>query len=153
MVEQHLQGWRGRMGEPKTDLSVLIKHFEVHNKTEGKSPRTVKWYNEVLGLLYRWLKATGRSTDLHSIDEMVIREYIINLQDRPGTKGKRASSHTVYNRVNALRSFFAWLKAQGLTEEHVLQKLKQPRTSELVIENATGMANQRAPSYSFGRCY
>ena len=43
-------------GQANLDLSVLIKHFEVPNKTEGKSPRTVGWYNEVLSLLYRWLQ-------------------------------------------------------------------------------------------------
>ncbi|MCH8988223.1 MAG: hypothetical protein IIA92_05385 [Chloroflexi bacterium] len=41
----------------KTDLSVLIQHFEVHNKTEGKSPRTVGWYNEVLGMFIKWLRS------------------------------------------------------------------------------------------------
>ena len=44
------------MDKANLDLSVLIKHFEVPNKTEGKSPRTVGWYNEVLSLLYRWLQ-------------------------------------------------------------------------------------------------
>ena len=29
----------------KRDLSVLFEYFEVHNRTEGKSPRTVEWYN------------------------------------------------------------------------------------------------------------
>ena len=25
------------------DIKTLIDHFEVHNRTEGKSPRTVGW--------------------------------------------------------------------------------------------------------------
>jgi hypothetical protein len=51
------------MDKSGTDLSVLIKHFEVYNRTEGKSPRTVGWYNEVLGLLYRQLQEQGRSAN------------------------------------------------------------------------------------------
>jgi site-specific recombinase XerD len=125
------------MDKSGTDLSTLIRHFEVHNRTEGKSLRTVGWYNEVLGLLHRWLQEEGLSTALGSMDEMVIREFIIYLQGRPGCKGESMSSHSIYNRVNALRSFFGWLYARGYTEEHVLRDLKQPKTADLIIEPLT----------------
>jgi len=125
------------MDKSNFDLSVLMRHFEVHNRTEGKSARTVGWYNEVLGLLYRWLQEQSIPTILDSIDEMVIREFIMDLQGRPGIKGKAMSSHSIYNRVNALRSFFSWLHDQGYTTEHVLRDLKQPKTSELIVEPLT----------------
>ncbi len=35
------------MDKSRMELYVLMQHIEVHNKTEGKSPRTVGWYNEV----------------------------------------------------------------------------------------------------------
>ena len=101
------------MDKSSTDLSVAIRHFEVHNRTEGKSIRTVGWYNEVLGLLFRWLQGQGMPTTLESIDEMRVREFILYLQGRPGCKNKTMSSHTLYNRVNALRSFFSWLNRKG----------------------------------------
>ena len=41
------------MHEHDVDLSVLIERFEVHNRTEGKSPRTVDWYNQVLDSLVK----------------------------------------------------------------------------------------------------
>ena len=41
---------------PNFDLTTLISHFEVHNRTEGKSPRTVEWYNDVLRLFLDWLR-------------------------------------------------------------------------------------------------
>lgn len=132
------------MDKSSTDLSVLIKHSEVHNRTEGKSPRTVGWYNEVLGLLYRWLQEQGMSSNLGRIDKMVIREFIIYLQGRPGTKSKTMSSHSIYNRVNALRSFFNWLHERGYTEEHVLRDLKQPKTADLIIEPLTQEEIERA---------
>ena len=129
------KNWRWEtMDKSNFDLLALMRHFEVHNKTEGKSGRTVEWYNEVLGLLYRWLKDEGMPTTLDSIDEMVVREFIIYLQGRPGNKARTMSTHSIYNRVNALRSFFAWLHQQGYTEVHVLQGLKQPKTAELIIE-------------------
>ena len=47
-----MQQRQNTMDRSNTDLSVLMKHFEVHNKTEGKPSRTVDWYKEVLGLLH-----------------------------------------------------------------------------------------------------
>jgi site-specific recombinase XerD len=44
------------------------------------------------------------------------------------------SSHSIYNRVNALKSFFNWLHSKGYTQEHVLRDMKQPKTADLLIE-------------------
>ena len=44
------------------------------------------------------------------------------------------SSHSVSNRVRALRAFFAWVADQEYSKDHVLKKLKVPRTSIQVIE-------------------
>ena len=136
MGQPRIIGWK-TMDKASTDLSVVMKHFEVHNRTEGKSIRTVEWYNEVLGLLYRWLREQGAPTSLGSIDEMTVREFILDFQGRPGNKNRSMSSHSVYNRVNALRSFFAWLSERAYTEEHVLKNLKQPRTADVIIEPLT----------------
>ena len=128
---------RGTMDKHNTDLSVAIMHFKVHNRTEGKSVRSVQWYNEVLGLLYRWLREDGRPTSLGSIDEMVVREFVLDLQGRPGWNDGTMSSHTIYNRVNALRSFFAWLGKKGYTDGNVLADLKQPKMARLIVEPLT----------------
>jgi site-specific recombinase XerD len=125
------------MDKSDLDLSVLIKHFEIHNRTEGKSPRTVEWYNEVLHLLNRWLQEQNMPTTLGFMNEMVIRQFTLHLQGRLGTKAKSMSSHSIYNRVNALRSFFGWLHERGYTEEHVLRNLRQPKTADLIIEPLT----------------
>jgi integrase/recombinase XerC/integrase/recombinase XerD len=97
----------------------------------------VEWYREVLGRLQRWLEADGRPTRLRDIDDMTIREFIVYFQQQPGTKGPTVSSHTVYNRVNALRSFFGWLYRQGYTRENVLANMKQPKTTKIIIEPLT----------------
>ena len=36
---------RETMAKYKVELSVLMRHFEVRNRTEGKPARTVGWYN------------------------------------------------------------------------------------------------------------
>jgi integrase/recombinase XerC/integrase/recombinase XerD len=121
---------------PEIPLPRLVRIFEIHNLTEGKSPATVKWYNDVLGLFIRWFEEEGRSTALGDISEMDVREYILHLQERPGVRGK-TSSHTVSNRVRAIRAFFAWLARAGFSEDHLLKNLKVPKTSERIVEPLT----------------
>ena len=40
VVNSQSNRWEN-MDKSNTDLSVLTRHFEVHNRTEGKSSRTV----------------------------------------------------------------------------------------------------------------
>ncbi len=121
------------MDKSKMELSVLLQHMEVHNKTEGKSPRTVEWYNEVLGQFIKWLKEDGSSTAIGDIDEYTVRRFIQYAQEKPGIKG-RLSTHTVANRVRALKAFFAWVARKGYTIDVLLKDLRPPRTVQQVIE-------------------
>ena len=65
------------------DITTFIKHFDVHNRTEGKSPRTVEWYNEVLQLFLGWLTKNGLSTGLDQIEEPEVRSFVLHLQQTP----------------------------------------------------------------------
>lgn len=124
------------MDKSNIDLSVLIQHFEVHNKTEGKSVRTVEWYNQALTMFQEWLKDQGMPTTIGSLGEAEARGFVLYLQGRPGLWGA-ASTHTIANRVRALRAFFAWLDRKGYTEGHVLKDLKPPKVLQQVIEPLT----------------
>ena len=42
MEPQNKRQRKGPMDSGQTDLLDLMRHFEIHNKTEGKSPRTVE---------------------------------------------------------------------------------------------------------------
>ena len=126
----------------KMELSTLVHHFEVHNRTEGKSERTVEWYNQALDLFLDWLGGRGMPTALEHLGEGEVREFILYLQTRKGLWGP-VSSHTLNNRVRALRAFFAWLHRRGYTEEHRLQDLRPPKVVQKVIEPLTEEEIQR----------
>ncbi len=119
---------------PGFDIRTLTKHFEVHNLTEGKSPRTVEWYNEVLGLFLDWLVSNDLSTSLDQIGEPEARSFVLHLQQTPMRTGKATSSHTLSNRVRALRAFFSWLAKKGYTEAHRLKDMRPPKTVGRLIE-------------------
>ena len=124
------------MNPEKLELGKLAQKFEVHNKSDGKAERTVEWYNEVLGLFLDWLQAEGMSTFLDDVGEDEARLFILHLQGRDGLWGV-ASSHTVNNRVRALRAFFNWLYRQGHTDCHRLKDLKPPKVRQKAIEILT----------------
>ena len=118
------------------ELGALAKEFELHNRSEGKSPRTVQWYNDVLDLFEGWLESEGLGTSLADLWPNEVRRFILHLQERPGLRGP-ASSHTVNNRVRALRSFFNWLYSEGYTEEHRLARVRPPKAQRKVIDILT----------------
>ena len=61
---------RGLMHRKIVDLPVLMEHFEIHNRTEGKSPRTVEWYNLVPGQLCDCLGAVILPTPESGIQDI-----------------------------------------------------------------------------------
>ena len=124
------------MNPKKLDLSKLAEKFVVHKKSEGLSERTVEWYQQALGLFQTWLAEHGMSTCLDDIGEDEVRLFILYLKTRPGLRGL-ASSHTVNNRVRAIRAFFNWLYGEDYTECHRLEKVKPPKTRRKVIEILT----------------
>ena len=83
------------------DLVQQARRFEVNNRSDGKSPRTVQWYNRTVEVFTGWLESEGTSTRLDGLGEDVARLFILHLQERGGLWGK-GSSHTVNNRVRAL---------------------------------------------------
>lgn len=67
---------------------------------------------------------------------MEAREFILSLRGKKWN-GKSLSSHTLNNRVRALRAFFSWLAREGYTEENLLANLKPPKIAQTVIEPLT----------------
>ena len=58
-------------------LKDLIRYFDTYNRSDGKSPSTLRWYNQTLYMCLGWLIDTDRPTNLGSIDENTIREFIL----------------------------------------------------------------------------
>ena len=84
---------RGLMHRKIVELPLLMEQFEIHNRTEGKSPRTVEWYNLVLGQRCDWLESRDTPATLEHVDEMMIRRFILFLQEKSGTRAKTLSTH------------------------------------------------------------
>ena len=121
------------MEKRNIQLQDLIRYFDTYNRSDGKSPSTLRWYNQALNMFLGWLIETGRPTTLGSIDEDTVREFILWFQERL-VHGHKIKVPTVNNRVRALRAFFNWLYHKGYTETHLLQDIKPPRLPQVMVD-------------------
>ena len=130
------------MDKGNVSLDKLMLQYEAFNRTEGKTEKTVQWYNLSLHLFNEFLKKNNHSTLLRDLDLELIRTYILYLQKRPKFEGhpfipnrdERLSPVSIENHVRALKGFFNWLHKEGYTEEAVLARLKSPEVPRVLIE-------------------
>ncbi|MFC1954807.1 tyrosine-type recombinase/integrase, partial [Chloroflexota bacterium] len=116
-------------------IDELIRRYAVSNQADGKSPKTISWYNEMLGAFCGYFHASFDHCDLVLLDISKVREYVIYLQHKPNNnkRGNRSeqevllSPTTVQGHVRALKAFASWLFAEGYTDTNRLQNLKVPK--------------------------
>jgi site-specific recombinase XerD len=113
------------------ELDKLILHFAQSNKAEGKSPKTISWYTEMLTDFVRWLQHNGKSTTLAEFSVMNVREFVIHMQER------NLSPYTVQGHVGSLKAFDSWLFSEGYVTDKVLARLKKPKVPKKFIEPLT----------------
>lgn len=113
------------------DLAKLVSHFAQSNRAEGKSPKTVTWYTEMLFDLIRFLRATGREAILAELNAATAREFIIYEQSR------QISPYTVQAKVRALKAFSSWLFSEGYTSDNLLANVKLPKVPIKLVEPLT----------------
>lgn len=85
------------------ELDKLILHFAQSNKAEGKSPKTIGWYTEMLTGFARFLTVSGKSPVLEEFNVVSVREFVIHEQER------KISPYSVQGKVRALKAFASWL--------------------------------------------
>ncbi|MFC1902941.1 tyrosine-type recombinase/integrase [Chloroflexota bacterium] len=122
-------------------LSELIEYYEVCNRAEGKSSKTISWYSANLKSLCNYVKSRHLPDSLDTIDTKLLREYVLYLMKRtrynghPYTPAKTEllSSATIHGHVRTLRAFFNWLVVEGLAQNNPAKDLKPPKVSRKVV--------------------
>ncbi len=127
------------------ELKVLAQHFELFNRTEGKSQKTIRWYNLALRLFENFLIESEKSTKLVDLDESTVREFILYLQgknrwqDNPyvPTQLNKLAAISIQTYIRALRAFFNWLYKENYAMENRLGKLRPPKAPTKVTDVLT----------------
>jgi site-specific recombinase XerD len=140
------------------NLSGCIDYYEICNRAEDKSPKTVAWYTANLKSFHTYLKNRHLPDTLDKIDIKVLRQYILYLLKKnkyhghPITpeKPETLSAATVHGHVRTLRAFCNWLVAEGIIETSPAKDLKPPKvcrkvTSTLSDEEIRAIIGVLAP--------
>jgi site-specific recombinase XerD len=122
-------------------LSELIEYYEVCNRAEGKSPKTISWYSANLKSFRNYLKNRHLPDSLDNIDTKLLREYVLYLlkktryENHPYTPAKPEllSAATVHGHVRTLRAFSNWLVVEGMAQISPAKDLKPPKVVRKVV--------------------
>jgi site-specific recombinase XerD len=129
------------MQQEAKSLSEFIDYYEICNRAEDKSPRTVDWYTANLKSFHSYMKSRHLPDKPDKIDIKALRQYVLYLLKRnkyqvhPTTPEKREplSTSSVHGHVRTLRAFFSWLVAEGFIEANPAKDLKPPKLYQKVI--------------------
>jgi site-specific recombinase XerD len=131
-------------GKTKADMALptLIELFILSKQIEGRSPKTLSWYQANLERFANFM-TNGHAPTLHEITLDQARAFVAHLQGkttrfddhhmRP-TKEGGLSPHSVHAYVRTLKTFGSWLVEEGYVEVHPFERLKAPKLPETMIE-------------------
>lgn len=128
-----------------SSIGGLIYRYELSNRADGKSQKTVQWYNDMLRAFSLYIRAKRLGGNISAFNIEVARGYILYLRHRPKFEGhpytpqqdQPLSPKTVQCHVRALRAFSSWLYREGYTGENRLKNLKLPKAPVTVVEPLT----------------
>jgi site-specific recombinase XerD len=128
-------------------LSVdeLVRRYAVSNKADGKSPRTVNWYTEMLASFSDYARNELHNNDMPIFTLEAVRRYILFLREKHCFEGhpytpeqdRPLSVQTLRCHCRALKAFASWLHSEGYTAENRLKNLKLPRAPARMMEPLT----------------
>ena len=122
-------------------LSDLLDYYELCNRAEGKSPRTITWYSANLARFNSYLKSRHLPDSIEHTDTKLLRDYVLYLlkrhrfENHPYTpaKAEPLSTSTIHGHVRTLRAFFSWLVREGFIKSNITRELKAPKIVNKVI--------------------
>jgi len=63
-------------------LSECIDYYEICNRAEGKSPKTIRWYSGNLRRFLGYLNLRHLPDSIESVDIKLLRQYVLYLLKR-----------------------------------------------------------------------
>ena len=126
-------------------IDRLISLYERGNRAEGKSEKTIRWYNDILILLCRYFREHRLGDDISNFNINTARDYILYLRNKPKYEGHpftprqniNLSPETLKCHTRALKAFSTWLYTDGYTIENRLKNMRLPKAPRKMIEPLT----------------
>jgi len=105
-------------------LSEAVDCYLMTCEMEGKSPRTIGWYQQKLGAFVAFLEDPP-AQEL-TLDHA--KHFVAGLWKRDIT------AQTVHGYVRTLRAFASWLEREGYTSSNLFKKLRPPSLPKKLIQ-------------------
>ena len=126
-------------------IDDLITRFEMSNVVDGKSPRTIRWYSDILKFFSKYLKENGQANGIDGFSIENAREYVLYLRSRNKFDGhpfipkqhSLLSPQTIRGHIRGLKALSSWLYREKYTDENRLRYLKIPRVPVKLVEPLT----------------
>ena len=124
----------------------LMGRYASDNEAEGKSPKTIIWYNDLLKQYCRYLEDSAITTDVSAINRDQAKAYMLYLHNRtrcprhsnpPAPTQPPLSPKTIQCHIRCLKAFSTWAFEERYTSENRLEHLKLPKAPSVVIEPLT----------------
>ena len=121
------------------DLRQLARQFQIHNRAENKSDKTIAWYDASIQRFLRFVEEGKETpTTINDLNVDQVELFIVELQTKPSAvicafapdREQHLKANTINGYVRALRAFSHWLYLSGRTREWALERLKPPRTDQ-----------------------
>ena len=134
-----------RNGRTALSIDELMRRYEICNRAEGKSEKTIKWYDDILRSYSTHLNVQLNRCDISGFTMDTVRDYIVYLRNKPRfqqhpytpKQDKPVSARTVQCHVRGLKAFSSWAHREGYTVENRLQNLKLPKAPFKMMEPLT----------------
>jgi integrase/recombinase XerD len=109
----------------------LSTFLDFLSAEKGASNNTIAAYRNDLEQLAEYLKTRGNGSRWEKVNRMLIQDFILDLKQR------KYAETTVARKVAAIRSFFAFLAAEGILTNNPTEGLASPRVGKMLPKAIT----------------
>ena len=106
---------------------ALLGHFLLAKKVEGRSPRTLQWYQEALQTFERFCSRQDLNREPTTVTPLQIWMWLADIQETG------VSKNTINNRFRALRAFFNWCVAETVIDRSPMSNIHTPSVGSVII--------------------
>ena len=111
-------------------LGDVIADYLAALRVAGRSPRTIRWYGDLLAEFLRFLEREGERATLLDLASPQVRRWLLTLQS---ARERPLAPSSLAGRVRTVRAFGSWVAAEFGLPESPVRRVPVPRVPERII--------------------
>ncbi len=115
-------------------LSELLAEFLEYHEALNHSPKTVRWYSDIITALARFI---GPDPCLGEFTLPRIRAYQSHLRKRTKPDGEPLSDKTLQDHARVIRIFLGWLLREEYLQEDFASRVELPKVGKKQLQILT----------------